>query len=159
MIYLRKSGKIIITNMKFNMIYLKNFNESIGEDLENRKKINEDINDILLELTDIGIKVELLPYFISLNKNSKHYKYQGHLSSINITGKTDNGMVHCIEWPDVKDCVLRLKDYLGDKFIEFNYTGVYKNGTLTKRIIVEDLNENSGVMFDIYSFSIIYKKI
>jgi len=84
------------------MKYLRKYNESY---------INiEDIKDICLELTDLGIVISISSTDAYRNKNVIYFhNYNIH-----------NGM----KWNDVKDCLLRLKDYLGDKFIEFGYSSV-----------------------------------
>lgn len=78
------------------MKYLRKYNESY---------INiEDIKDICLELTDLGIVISISSTDAYRNKNVIYFhNYNIH-----------NGM----KWNDVKDCLLRLKDYLGDNYDE-----------------------------------------
>ena len=78
------------------MKYLRKFNESI---------ISENLEDICLELEDIG-------YSISINEiGGSDYYYLLCSTPIRKPAK----------WNTIKDYALRMKDYLGDKFIQFEY--------------------------------------
>jgi len=88
------------------MKYLKSINELIvnktGYSLP-KKTINE-LRDICLEIEDLGYTTILhrFPFgdrrsFIMIKFNGKHFDY------------------------DLKECCLRLKDYLGENYLDFKY--------------------------------------
>jgi len=79
------------------MKHLKKFNESVGD-------ISfEDIKDICLELEDLGMKVSIIR--TGYENNIVEYY-------IEFSTEIDQG----IYWNDIKDCLLRLKDYLGKHY-------------------------------------------
>ena len=82
------------------MRYLKKFNESKDVDV---------IRDICLELKDMGISV-------NFNRNS-FSEYQIFIGYWN-----DEKMML---WKDVKDSILRLKDYLGDDIKKIYFADYY----------------------------------
>jgi len=115
------------------MKYLRKFNESIREDIE----------DILLELKDIGFTIDIIP------KQYKAYStgtiFIEKSENENYTYRDDGYNRLEFKWEEIKDCVLRLKDYLGKNFISFEYTlgGEEYEGVWEK----VDLN-NDTVIFD-----------
>ena len=116
------------------MKYLKKYNESV---------ISKDvIKDICLELEDLGMRVQLYACSEKLSINPEDY---------------DCISIHCyinkypIEWENIKDTVLRLKNYLGDKFISF----YYESGV--RYIHVDNLDENTDINLIIGGFNIKYR--
>ena len=94
---------------------------------KNRKsKISQDIiDDICLELKDIGIMVTKVIY-------------DGRGA---IMIRRESGNVP-MEWDEIKDTCLRLKDYLGKNYIDFSYYYSYKR---TFRV---ELNEDTEINED-----------
>jgi len=121
------------------MKHLRRFNESIDQ---------EDLNDILLELRDMDFKVSgskpLRPGATGFDPDHEYYR----VSSIT-RDKSGNGT----PWKDLKDCVLRIKNYIGDHFVRF----YYKSGedTLDRYKTIE-LNENTEIEGTIAVIIIMY---
>ena len=116
------------------MKYLKKFNETINI---------EDLRDICLELEDINIRCSFIP---SWNRRD------GLI--ISICGKVIDGKkvddYNYVYFSEIKDTLLRIKDYLGDKFIRFKYTTMFDD-PLDYNIY---LNEKTTTEDYIYSFEI-----
>ena len=114
------------------MKYLEEFNWFRKKKAEVKPKLNpiskEEIDDILLELSDMGYIV-------------------GNLGPIAPSRHTGEFVISChgeseysrFNWLAVKDCFLRLKNYLGDHYIEFSYKLYY---TEYKETTIE-LTENT----------------
>jgi len=124
------------------MKYLRKFNEAVSPELTPKEM--QDIEDILLEVKDIRM-------FIHFSENSI---YKNWLNQIpyNFISCTDISSLS-IKWKDIKDCVLRVKDYLGNKYVSFSYTN-FGMGPIDC-----ELNEytNTGNNKDIYKVVIYYK--
>ena len=107
------------------MKHLKRFNES-----------NEisDIEDILLELKDMGAEIEIV---------KGTYKYARIYF--------DNG----VYWKDIKDCILRLKCYLGDDY-DFCFYRLEPRG-IEKGNHYVDLDEDTNITNKIYFLNIGWK--
>jgi len=85
------------------MRYLKKFNESISR---------ETIEDILLELKDIGLTIEFRDEYATKDDYYSRIGTGNGFILVYYTGEYDY-----IKYDDIKDCLLRVKDYLGDNFI------------------------------------------
>jgi len=88
------------------MKHLKRFNEA--------KDLNT-IKDICLELEDIGMLIRFDQNWLYSKHKGSYLDFIDFLVPISLHKNKD------IEWEDVKDCILRLKDYLGDRFVTFTY--------------------------------------
>ena len=118
--------------------------------MKHLKKFNEstnwnDIKDICIELEDIGMTVEIDDYGVEIFAEDK------------------------IIWEDVKDCLLRLKDYLGEDYLFFEYKlGRVSDGRWDNKQwewIRIELNEKTYISTNVPDFNSIcrlyieYKKI
>ena len=104
------------------------------------------IDDILLELKDLGV--------ILFYRDFNNDKY-GHVKEIlgsyhEYFAIADYETVTLMDWKDIKDCLLRLKDYLGKNYVTF----YYRNRRKAMYEIV--LNENTNIDVPILSFRLIY---
>lgn len=103
------------------------------------ESFNRDIEDILLEITDIGYEYKIYEnksiYYITINKCSTWTFTQ--LS---------------IDFDDIKDCLLRLKDYLGDRYVGCDFSN--RNELSFKKV---ELNEDTKIDEDVVIFYIHYK--
>jgi len=108
------------------MKYLKKFNEASNI---------EDIKDILLEIEDDHYDI-----FIYDHKHLVSDRHGSSTISISSHNHYDK-----LNWDDIKDCCLRLKDYLGDNFIKFeNFEGTLNsNGNYRWKEI--ELNEHTQI--------------
>lgn len=102
-----------------------------------------DLEDILLEITDIGYNIMYTELGIQISKLKGRENYP-------------------IDFEEIKDCLLRLKDYLGYRYkdVTFEYF-THRSGTIKGRIYGNwrkfDLKENSYFDFKVLSFHIEYK--
>lgn len=114
------------------MKYIKAY-ESLtkGEDIQNLK-------DILLEADDMGFVTEV--------RNTINY--------INVTIKTIKVgySQKSFDFDEVKDCVLRLKDYAGDRYHEFDIMIIGKVGSPYWKIL--ELSEDIVISYPIHEVSI-----
>jgi hypothetical protein len=88
------------------MKYLRTY-----ESLNSEEEFLKDIKDILLEVEDMGYITRIIES--TWPKDSKEY-----VIWINIINKSLCGnYIRPIDFNEIKDCVLRIKDYLGNKFV------------------------------------------
>ena len=136
------------------MKHLEKFSESVNV---------EDIKDILLELEDMDMTIS----FETINPDShgpgsndlRYYQVTGYIGSPSMSETKDN----LLSFSEIKDCLLRLKDYLGDSFIGFWYSYWYpfrikdynswNNSGFSLMKLSEDLNIDTPVR----AFMIRYK--
>jgi len=129
------------------MKHLKKFNESVD---------NEILGDILLELKDMDLEVTIHPisskitYLLKLEKTKviyirpNRYEHQARRQE-----------VPTFEWKDVKESILRIRDYLGENLIGFQYC--YSNlNILYKKIELDELNDNLDIPYKLFSINIEY---
>ena len=100
----------------------------------------EDIKDILLEVEDLGMT--------TVFGSGHNYNY------LKVTTSEDE--VYSVYWKDIKDCVLRLKSYLGGKFIYFAYVNNFFYSTGNS--IRQKINDKTVIEEPIRSFEIKYDK-
>jgi len=101
------------------MKHLKKFNESNTLDV---------IKDICIELEDLEFKM-------SYQKNPEFG------NSITIFGYYEGcnrWLVNGTNFNSIKDCILRLKDYLGDNLIEISYNFTITIPNLTEETEIDD---------------------
>jgi len=121
------------------MKHLKRYNELKEWQSTNFDSINiEDVKDILLELEDIGFAIR--------------YKYDT-LDKISIECKTQKDE---IIWGDVKDCILRLKKYLGDSY---SYSRIYSDRYRQERKIITPYSENMDENTSVYEIQMTWCKV
>ena len=127
------------------MKYLKRFNESL----------KSDIDDILLELSDLGINVSNE----MLRRGELGYDQDIHLFMIKCISIENGDFNDGLEWRDIKDCILRIKQYLGKRFVRFLYRKYdvtwYHSKYYSKSKYIE-LNEDTDIKEPIYMVNIIY---
>ena len=103
------------------MKYLKKFNES--------KEIRQDITEICYDITDYG------KFMIGFQYNSR-YDYIYIVQPIADIVAYDG----LFKFDDIKEVCLRIKEYLGDNYLSFQYR---KNNNEDKDAI---LNENTEIL-------------
>jgi len=111
------------------MKHLKKYNESINK--------YEDLRDILLELEDDGFVVGIKD--TTFNRVKCWYIYIRRPVSKTI-----------FYWDDIKDCVLRIKDYLGDDYITL--TGFFTPSVLK-------IDNNTDIKVGTYLVNIVFENI
>lgn len=95
------------------MKYLKHINESIADN------IKQDIIEIGYDITDgdrFIMIVDQSDNSYNTNKNIYFVFIQRYINEYEISSESDE-----FHFNEIKDCVLRMKDYLGDRFISFEF--------------------------------------
>jgi hypothetical protein len=108
-----------------------------------------DLSDILLELQDMGYKVShqggaYMNKYVMIIGESKGGIY-GNETSLELP------------WSELKEYALRIKDYLGDKYLSFAWRSFRHYGDINPYKTVE-LNENTEINDQVWSFVIKYKE-
>jgi hypothetical protein len=107
------------------------------------ESVKEDLTDILTELTDMGyhVMVDVDSYYEDLEVKS--------VIVLNIRNK----------WSELKEYVLRVKDYLGDNYLNFSYRlyNTEQGSTKSYRYKIIDISEDTEIDGTILSFVIKYK--
>ena len=115
-----------------------------------RKKteISDDvIKDIYIELKDLGFgDISMHKWSTSIG-TERSKRYHGYICGMNFNG---------IPWKDIKDTILRIKDYLGINYKKFEYTTRYNPSGLIPNCFQSKLNEKTDIKDDIYKFMITY---
>ena len=128
------------------MKHLRRYNESIDPD------IRQDILDICLDIVDVGFKISIVEN--KINKNN--YIYIEHERSFspypykkNIF-KIDNNF---------KEVLLRLRDFLGDRYVNCSLLGNDSFGISTEKLIelTEDIDLEDVNKLDILDIVIYFK--
>jgi len=122
------------------MKYLRKFNESVDTD---------NLEDILLELEDMGIGSSYVHESPGHQLSDLTYEKSWIRISIDLIKSYNNNIY--INWDDVKDCILRIKNYLGDRFIDFRCT------TANEWNLKIELNEDTIIPHDTSIMDIKYK--
>jgi len=119
----------------------------------------QDLKDILLELKDMGYRV----------------LYNDDITDGRLTGEPESGDIKAIivrdvmrpsdwielPWSELKEYALRIKDYLGDKYLSFMWRKVISDnpGTLGDNPYKTiELNEETEINDRVWSFVIKYKE-
>lgn len=116
-----------------------------------RESIELDLKDILLELEDIGYRVVSNAKVASPVDNG--------VKAIFVRDNTDTSDVVGLPWSELKDYALRIKDYLGDKYLGFMWRPILINHQSTSNSPYKtiELNEDTEIEGKIWSFAIKYK--
>ena len=109
----------------------------------------EDLKDILLELEDINYRVIHEDDVMGAATGEP-----GDVKAIVVRNSVNNS---CLPWSELKEYPLRIKEYLGDKYLNFMYKSIFagEQSKLYKKI---ELNEMTEIDDDIWSFVIKYKE-
>ena len=114
-----------------------------------------DLKDILLELKDMGYRI--------IYQDDVLYAVTGEPSDIKAIIVRDNtNPSDWIElpWSELKEYALRIKDYLGDKFVSFQWRKILafktKKGTNPYKTV--ELNDETEIDDRVWSFVIMYKE-
>lgn len=107
----------------------------------NKKEIDQTLKEICLELEDDGYKIN---FHIIRNLFDEEYFY-----SIEIDARL-NEYIRLLIFSEIKEYLLRMKDYLGNNYIRFRY----HTGEVWRNI---ELNDNTDIEL-LYLAQIIYKK-
>ena len=116
----------------------------------------QDLKDILLELQDEGYKV--------IHNDDVMLGVTGEPGNIKAIWVRDvSNPSYCVgkDWSELKDYALRIKDYLGDKYLSFAwrpivFVPVALGGEKPYRVV--ELDEDTEINGKIYSFVIKYKE-
>jgi hypothetical protein len=109
-----------------------------------------DLKDILLELKDMG--------YIITHNDDVLLAVTGKPSNIKAIIVRDN-TINRIElpWSELKEYALRIKDYLGDKYLSFQWRKVIpETGNNPYKTI--ELNDHTQIDDTVWSFAIKYKE-
>lgn len=117
-----------------------------------------DLRDILLELQDMGYKV--------IHNDDVLLAYTGKPTE-GVTTKAiwvkDNYVTPSksvgLPWSELKEYALRIKDYLGDKYLSFMWRDIaYNQAPRENPYRTVELNENTEINDTVWSFVIKYKE-
>lgn len=128
------------------MKYLK-----LYEEMELANQMSQlDIEDILLEVKDIG-------YDVVVEENFKHTIYDRNDGLYYI--KIYKNAEIPVNFDEIKDCVLRLKDYLGDRYIRCHTYSTNAMLDLVSRSNWQtiELNEDTTIDYEFRFIKILYK--
>ena len=122
-----------------------------------------DLKEILLELKDLGYTIThddaiRGPGYDALNNLDN--KSDSQLKSIWIKDNIKPSDWVELPWSELKEYALRIKDYLGDKFISFQWRKILafktKKGTNPYKTV--ELNDETEIDDRVWSFVIMYKE-
>jgi hypothetical protein len=112
-----------------------------------------DLKDILLELKDMGYRVI---YDDGYRINGE----PGNVKAIIVRDVMRPSDWIELPWSELKEYALRIKDYLGDKFVSFQWRKILafktKKGTNPYKTV--ELNDETEIDDRVWSFVIMYKE-
>lgn len=124
------------------MNYIKFY--KIFENLE-VNSIKNDVDDIFIELKDIGYKVSF---------NIEEHKLSNEFNSYKIVLRMENGSSDDFKTSDIKEYLMRYKDYF--KFLNIKFSGeyIFTMPSVDCKTISEfyNLDENSEIYVFIFDF-------
>lgn len=130
---------------KFEIFYYNDDSSIIIQEMGYKEKM---LRDICLELEDLGIDIRIN---IGRNNSFNDGVYKNiHISNFGYS-KGDK-YFPIITWPELREYLLRIKDFLGDDFKSFLF---YNDGEWIKT----HLNENSELDTKYLSVCIYYNKL
>lgn len=122
------------------MNYLKTF-ESYDDE-----STKLDILDILSELKDLGYKVDISDIYINRD-----------MYSINIRDNIRPSEWIQLPWNEIKEYLLRVKDYLGNRYLNFEYTGYTKRQSDDSGLLNKvELNNETQIDNYVYKYTIYF---
>ena len=152
------------------MKYLTKFKNYLKH--RKNKPSREDIQDIVFELEDIGIIVRVVN---EASRGEVAY-ILGSFALPYAYIPDDWSQIKYMAWDDIKDCILRLKDYLGNKFLHFRYSTYVEerraygimgppfddDDRISLRLVItacDDVNDDTKIEVPIYQFELSYKVV
>ena len=148
---------IVLGSITYNISFSKELDKEFIGHLRYLKKYNllkesteQDLKDILLELEDEGYRV-IHNDDILLAVTGQ----PGNIKAIVVRNNTSNAV--SLPWSELKEYALRIKDYLGDKYLDFAYRPIFagEESKLYKKV---ELNEMTELDDNVWSFAIKYKE-
>ena len=151
---------IISYDITYNIAFSKELDkEFIGQYLKKynllKESTKDDLKDILLELEDMGYKVT--------HNDDVLYAYTGEPSKGTTTKaiwiKDNISPSHWVDlpWFELKEYALRIKDYLGDKYLSFMWRDTaYNKVPKENPYKTVELNEDTEIDGRVWSFVIKY---
>ena len=153
------------------MRYIKKYKIFEDSDYKIFESTELDLKEILLELKDLGYTIVhddaiRSPGYDALNRmNSDIDNYNLDKSGIGLKSiyiKDNIKPSDWVElpWSELKEYALRIKDYLGDKFVSFQWRKILafktKKGTNPYKTV--ELNNETEIDDRVWSFVIMYKE-
>ena len=112
-----------------------------------------DLREILLELQDMGYRI--------IYEDDVLYAVTGEPSDIKAIVVRDamkpSDWID-LPWSELKEYALRIKDYLGDKYLSFQWRKVVNDKTGENPYKTIELNEETEINDRVWSFVIKYKE-
>ena len=143
------------------MKHLKSYTlyERVSKETRIFESTELDLKEILLELKDLGYTIShddaiRGPGYDALNNLDN--KSDSQLKSIWIKDNIKPSDWVELPWSELKEYALRIKDYLGDKFISFQWRNRRKQGTNPYKTV--ELNDETEIDDRVWSFVIMYKE-
>jgi hypothetical protein len=122
-----------------------------GDVNESVESTELDLREILLELKDMGYRVTHNDdVLLAVTGESSNVK------AILIRDNTNPSDWIELPWSELKEYALRIKDYLGDKFVSFQWRKIGSIGENTYKTI--ELNDDTQIDDRVWSFAIKYKE-
>ena len=143
------------------MKHLKSYTlyERVSKETRIFESTELDLKEILLELKDLGYTIShddaiRGPGYDALNNLDN--KSDSQLKSIWIKDNIKPSDWVELPWSELKEYALRIKDYLGDKFVSFQWRNRRKQGTNPYKTV--ELNDETEIDDRVWSFVIMYKE-
>ena len=119
-----------------------------------------DLREILLELQDMGYRI-IYEDDVLLDGRRRWYAVTGEPSDIKAIVVRDamkpSDWID-LPWFELKEYALRIKDYLGDKYLSFQWRKVVNDKTGENPYKTIELNEETEINDRVWSFVIKYKE-
>ena len=151
---------IVLGSITYNISFSKELDKEFIGHLRYLRKYNllkesteQDLKDILLELQDEGYRV--------LHNDDVLLAVTGEPSNIKAIVVRDvmkPSEWAELPWSELKEYALRIKDYLGDKYLSFQWRKVVNDKTSDNPYKTIELNDDTEINDRVWSFVIKYKE-
>ena len=132
----------------------KRLNESI-------ESTEQDLKDILLELKDMGYRIiyeDDVKVLLDPTDERDVTGKPGNVKAIIVRDLMRPSDWIDLPWSELKEYALRIKDYLGDKYLSFQWRKVVNDKTGENPYKTIELNEMTEINDRVWSFVIKYKE-
>ena len=144
------------------MKHLKSYTlyERVSKETRVFESTELDLKEILLELQDMGYRI-IYEDDVLLDGRRRWYAVTGESSDIKSIVVRDamkpSDWID-LPWSELKEYALRIKDYLGDKYLSFQWRKVVNDKTGENPYKTIELNEMTEINDRVWSFVIKYKE-
>ena len=152
---------LIYKNRILEMRYIKKYKIFEDSDYKIFESTELDLKEILLELKDMGYRIiyeDDVKVLLDPTDERDVTGKPGNVKAIIVRDLMRPSDWIDLPWSELKEYALRIKDYLGDKYLSFQWRKVVNDKTGENPYKTIELNEETEINDRVWSFVIKYKE-